>query len=68
LPDFIPLAGWIDDLLVLVFSSAFFIGSVPREVLREHMASRGGDKAKPGDKNGKTIEGEYKFIDEDENR
>lgn len=60
-PDFIPITGWIDDLLVTLLAGAMFLAIVPREVLLEHM----GRRASASPRKGKVIDGEFRVLDDD---
>ena len=67
--DIVPILGRIDDVLVVIFSLVFFLGTAPREIVLEHLRGR-----RPGDppsgsadkKRDSVIEGEYQVLDEDE--
>ncbi len=67
-PDIVPIFSRIDDVLVVIFSLVFFLGTAPREIVMEHLRGpRSGDT--PGSANKKrdsVIEGEYQVLDEDE--
>lgn len=64
-PDIVPILGRIDDVLVVIFSLVFFLGTAPREIVMEHIRGpRSGDT--PKKKRGPVIEGEYQVLDEDE--
>ncbi len=70
-PDIIPLHGWIDDILAVLFSAALFLGMTPRDVVLEHIQGRGPSSA-PDSPNqargsGKTvIDGSYRRLEDDE--
>lgn len=67
IPDFIPFSGWIDDILVLVTSVALFLGTVPKDVILEHLGR--GPRRPPdgGQKPGSNVvEGKYRILDDDE--
>lgn len=67
--DMVPILGRIDDVLVIVLSLAFFLGTAPREIVMEHLRGpRSGDTPSgPADKKrGSVIEGEYEVLDDDE--
>jgi uncharacterized membrane protein YkvA (DUF1232 family) len=67
--DIVPIFGRIDDVLVLIFSLVFFLGTAPREIVMEHLRGpRSGDTQSGSDKKkrGSVIEGEYQVLDEDE--
>src|SRR5512145_1867661 len=36
-PDFIPVLGYVDDLLILVIGAGLLLRSIPRHVLEEHV-------------------------------
>ena len=67
--DIVPIFGRLDDVLVLIFSLVFFLGTAPREIVLEHIRGpRSGDTSSDSDKKqrGSVIEGEYEVLDEDE--
>lgn len=69
-PDIIPLAGWIDDILVMLIAMAIFIGSAPSNVVWEHIRGGKADskgEGEAGDK-GRVVEGKYRVIDKDQER
>lgn len=37
IPDVLPFAGEVDDLLIVILACRFFIYLCPREVVREHV-------------------------------
>lgn len=37
LPDFIPVAGQIDDIAIVLMALRWFLGNAPEEVVREHL-------------------------------
>lgn len=54
IPDFIPVIGYFDDLLVLVIGAGLLLRSIPAHVLEEHVArleedARGARSPSPGD-------------------
>lgn len=51
LPDFIPVIGWLDDILIVMAGAGLLLRSVPRYVIEEHL-SRYEDR-----RDGRTIEG-----------
>ena len=59
-PDFLPIRGRIDDVLVLLISLTSLIGMAPKEVLsdRDGEAKRGPD--------GQIVEGTYRVEDDGE--
>ena len=65
--DIVPILGRIDDVLVLILSLAFFLGTAPREIVMEHV--RGGrpegDASSSNEKRKPVIEGEYHVVDAD---
>ncbi len=65
--DIVPILGRIDDVLVLILSLAFFLGTAPRDVVMEHLRGRrSGDDASSSDEKRKpVIEGEYHVVDVD---
>ena len=40
-PDIVPIAGLLDDILALIISIGLFVTIVPREVLSEHLGRSG---------------------------
>ena len=68
LPDIIPVAGRIDDVLVIVGALVVFLGMAPRDVVMEHIRSaRTGTGPEPDRKSDENvIEGTYRLVDEDE--
>jgi uncharacterized membrane protein YkvA (DUF1232 family) len=36
IPDFIPIAGQLDDAIVAVFALRYVVGTTPREIVAEH--------------------------------
>ena len=68
-PDIVPIFGRIDDVLVVIFSLVFFLGTAPREIVMEHIRGPRTDDTTSGSadkKRGSVIEGEYEVLDEDE--
>ncbi len=65
--DIVPILGRIDDVLVLILSLAFFLGTAPRDIVMEHARGRrSGDDASGSDEKRKpVIEGEYHVVDVD---
>lgn len=65
--DIVPVLGRIDDVLVLILSLAFFLGTAPRDIVMEHLrGSRSGDATSSSDEKRKpVIEGEYHVVDVD---
>ncbi len=66
--DIVPILGRIDDVLVLILSLAFFLGTAPRDVVMEHLRGRrsGDDTSSSDEKRKPVIEGEYHVVDKDE--
>ena len=65
LPDFIPLLGQLDDLVILLLAVKAFIELCPTHLVREHEAAM----SSPSSQAGRTedyIEGSYRVLDEDE--
>ena len=62
LPDFIPMIGWADDLLVLILAIFAFIGLSQKKTLR---GSTEDDKPR-GNKSSNIYDGEYRVIKDDE--
>lgn len=52
IPDFIPVLGYVDDLLVLVIGAGLLLRSIPPHVLEEHVRrfeqARAAGRASPG--------------------
>ncbi len=65
--DIVPILGRIDDVLVLILSLAFFLGTAPRDIVMEHV--RGGrprgDSSGSDEKSKPIIEGDYHVVDVD---
>lgn len=59
-PDFLPIRGRIDDVLIILISLASLLGMTPKEVLSE----RYGDGKRSPD--GQVIEGTYRVKDDGE--
>ena len=66
-PDLFPGLGQVDDLSLMVLSILLFLRMVPREVLREKIATlrhAGGGAGSGGDgRRGPTIEGDYEILE-----
>ena len=62
LPDFIPMIGWADDLLVLILAIFAFIGLSQKKTLR---GSTEDDKPREN-KSSNIYDGEYRVIKDDE--
>ena len=64
--DIVPILGRIDDVLVLILSLAFFLGTAPRDIVMEHVRGRrSGDSSSSDEKRKPVIEGEYHVVDVD---
>ena len=64
--DIVPILGRIDDVLVLILSLAFFLGTAPRDIVMEHVrGGRSGDASGSDEKRKPVIEGEYHVVDVD---
>ena len=69
IPDMIPFAGFVDDLVAILLSAALFLGMAPSEVVWEHIRGSRPDSDAPGQKtkpDGTIIEGSYRKIEDDE--
>ena len=71
LPDFLPILGHVDDLIVTVVALAIFLAMAPREVVLEHFRGRRDDE--PVDSGARqsrsdVIEGEYRHLEDDTER
>ena len=69
LPDFFPLLGRTDDLIVLILAVASFLLMTPRNVVVEYLTGRPADlsaDAGPRDSRGNVIEGEYRHIEDED--
>ena len=64
-PDFLPLLGRIDDLLVLLLAVVLFVALAPREVVAEHLSGSRSQRAAPRRNNGRVIDGKYRIADDD---
>ena len=62
LPDFIPMIGWADDLIVLILAIFAFIGLSPKNIMRD--ASK--DDQPQKNKSSKIFDGNYRVIKDDE--
>ena len=62
LPDFIPMIGWADDLIVLILAISAFIGLSPKNIMRD--ASK--DDQPQKNKSSKIFDGKYRVIKDDE--
>ena len=66
-PDFLPVRGQLDDILVVVILLGMFIILSPWKVVIEHATGRS-SVDKDGDKkefSGETIDGEYRLEDDE---
>jgi len=61
-PDFVPVSGWIDDILVTLVAGGMFLSMTPKDVLMEHL----GRPASHRPRSGKIIDGEYRVLDDDD--
>ena len=64
-PDIIPIAGLLDDILALIIAVGLVVTIVPREILSEHLGRRRRSNGASQPK-GKIIDGEYRIVDDDE--
>ena len=62
-PDFLPIRGRLDDVLVLLISLASLVGRAPRDVLSR---TKGDDEGGP--KAGPVVEGTYRVKSEGEDK
>ena len=62
LPDFIPMIGWADDLIVLILAIFAFIGLTPKNTLGD--ASKEDQPHK--NRSSKIFDGKYRVIKDDE--
>ena len=62
-PDFLPIRGRLDDVLVLLISLASLLGTAPKEAL----SKKQGDEQE-GTKPGPVVEGTYRVKSEDEGK
>jgi uncharacterized membrane protein YkvA (DUF1232 family) len=61
IPDFIPIIGWLDDIIILLISiGVLLINGIP--ILQNNIDANGTKKSK---QKSKVYEGEYRLIDED---
>ncbi len=61
-PDFVPVSGWIDDILVTLVAGAMFLSMTPKDVLMEHLGRPSSNKPRSG----KIIDGEYRVLDDED--
>ncbi len=64
-PDFIPVLGWIDDLVVLLVAAGLFMALAPREVVAEHLTGSGSQQSGPRPNDRPVIDGKYRISDDD---
>ena len=64
-PDFLPILGRIDDLLVLLLAAVMFVALAPREVVAEHLSGSGSKQAAPRRSDRQVIDGKYRIVDDD---
>ena len=62
LPDIIPILGWLDDIIAIVLTLAFFLLSIPSDILREYLG--GGRPPSPGDDDN-VIDGSARIVEDD---
>ena len=60
IPDFFPIIGWIDDLLILIISVTVFLGLGSFSIV-----SKGNTKS-PETKHNEVITGQYRVVDHDD--
>jgi uncharacterized membrane protein YkvA (DUF1232 family) len=58
IPDFIPLAGWLDDAIIIPMLVSWIVSLLPRRAPAYARA----DARNAGDGNGKTIDGEWRRL------
>ena len=63
IPDIIPLAGWIDDIVAVLLSLVLFLSLTPSHVISEHLSRKSPQARKP---NKDVIDGSYRHIDDDQ--
>ena len=63
IPDMLPALGRIDDILVLLFSLALFLGMAPKDVVRDNIRNPRGRNSKSGPP---VIEGTGRIVDDSE--
>ena len=62
--DMVPVLGRIDDVLVIAVALVFFLGMAPKHLVSEHASGGRVDSGQDPQKNGKIIDGSYRFIDD----
>ena len=62
-PDFLPIRGRLDDILIILLSLASLLGTAPKEAL----SKRQGDD-KEGPESGPVVEGTFRVKREDEGK
>lgn len=65
LPDIIPVAGWIDDLIVAGGLLLLFFVLAPYGVVLEHLRGTG-TKEEPSQRNDDAVDGTFRYTDEDQ--
>ena len=66
LPDIIPVVGWVDDLIVAGGLLLLFFVLAPRDVVFERLRKAAiPDQEEPPDETGKTVDGTFRYTDED---
>jgi uncharacterized membrane protein YkvA (DUF1232 family) len=65
MPDFLPMVGQADDLMVLLLGVLAFIKMCPAWVVAEHEASiEGRDTPADGGRRGEPVDAKYRWVDE----
>lgn len=59
-PDFIPLAGWLDDMIVIPLMVSWIVSLIPRPATHNARAWQPEDAPSP--RRGETIEGEWRRL------
>ena len=59
-PDFFPIIGWVDDLLILIISVTVFLGLGSFSIISKGNAD--GPETKPNE----VITGQYRVVDHDD--
>ena len=62
-PDFLPIRGRLDDILILLLSLASLLGTAPKEVLSKKKRGDG-----EGPESGSVVEGTFRVKSEDEGK